>query len=135
MDDASGEMPFDVVVATDPDGSRDSNGLNYPGVSFDGATKSPQIAAEYISPMTDSFETSPLGLTWRRKQQINVFCFFFCLVEQLQSPGNHLEIVQMPGPQGHRLLSVVSILEDQGSISASPAQAWGLARGRAQSKE
>lgn len=31
LDDASGEMPFDVVAATDPDGSRHSNGPNYLG--------------------------------------------------------------------------------------------------------
>lgn len=69
-------MPFGVVAATDPDGSRDCNGPNYPGVSLDGATKSPQIAAECVSPMTDSFETGPLRVTRRRKQQINVFIFF-----------------------------------------------------------
>lgn len=45
-------------------------------ISLDGATKSPQIAAECISPMTDIFETGPLGLTRRRKQQINVLVFF-----------------------------------------------------------
>lgn len=57
-------------------------------ISLDGTTKSPQIAAECISPMTDIFETSPLGLTRRRKQQINVFFF-----SVWWSSCNHLEII------------------------------------------
>lgn len=69
-------MSFDVVTATDADGSPDGNSPITLAVSLDGMTKSPQIAPECASLATDYSETSPPSLIWRRKQHIYVLFFF-----------------------------------------------------------
>ena len=69
-------MPFDVVTATDADGSPDGNSPITLAVSLDGMTKSPQIAPEHASLVTDYSETSPPSLIWRRKQHIYGLFFF-----------------------------------------------------------
>ena len=69
-------MPFDVVITTDADGSPDGNSPITLAVSLDGMTKSPQIAPECASLVTDYSETSPPSLIQRRKQHIYVLFFF-----------------------------------------------------------
>lgn len=68
--------PFDVVTATDADGSPDGNSPITLAVSLDGMTKSPQIAPKHASLVTDYSETGPPSLIWRRKQHIYVLFFF-----------------------------------------------------------
>ena len=69
-------MPFDVVITTNADGSPDGNSPITLVVLLDGTTKSPQIAPECASLVTDYSETSPPSLIQRRKQHIYVLFFF-----------------------------------------------------------
>lgn len=123
---ASRETPFDVAAAA---GLMAAVMVIVPttwAILLGGMTTSPQMAPECTSLMTDFFETSPPGLTRRRKQQIDVFF----LLSLWWGSYNHLEIIWRLSkhlrPQGHRLRSVVSVLAGQGCTGTSlvPAQAW-----------
>lgn len=86
-------MPLDGVAATDPDGSRDGHRPNYPAVSLDGTTRSPQIASECASLATVFFWNQSAWFA-QEKEATNI-----CIIppmEKLRSSGKHPEMVQMP---------------------------------------
>lgn len=106
-----------------------------PAILLDGTTKSPQIAPECTS-LTTGF-LKPAHLVWSGEEN-NIYMYFSFFPLWWRS-CNHLKIIwrlsECLRPQGHGLLSTVSILKGQASLWASPGPAQGLAPGGAQSEE